>query len=172
MNSRRRSWAPWYVGDGRFEGCEDAVQEAVLAAAVQWPAEGVPDNPRGWLVTVASRRLIDQMRSDHARRERESATAAEVVPEDVPDTDDTLVLLFLCCHPTLTAASQTALTLRAVGGLTTAEIARAFLVPEATMAARISRAKQRIKAAAAARSACRRARSARSGCGSSCTCST
>ncbi|GAB3164778.1 RNA polymerase sigma factor [Microbispora hainanensis] len=133
---------------GRFEGCEDAVQEAVLAAAVQWPAEGVPDNPRGWLSTVASRRLIDQMRSDHARRERESATAAvEVTPEDVPDTDDTLVLLFLCCHPTLTAASQVALTLRAVGGLTTAEIARAFLVPEATMAARISRAKQRIKAA-------------------------
>ena len=132
---------------GQFEGCEDAVQEAVLAAAVQWPAAGVPDNPRGWLVTVASRRLIDQIRSDHARRERESATAAEPPPEDVPDTDDTLVLLFLCCHPTLTAASQTALTLRAVGGLTTAEIARAFLVPEATMAARISRAKQRIKAA-------------------------
>ncbi|MDH6708487.1 RNA polymerase sigma factor (sigma-70 family) [Kitasatospora sp. MAA19] len=132
---------------GRFEGCEDAVQEAVLAATVQWPAEGVPGNPRGWLVTVASRRLIDQLRSDHARRERESATAVEVVPEDVPDTDDTLVLLFLCCHPALTAASQTALTLRAVGGLTTAEIARAFLVPEATMAARISRAKQRIKAA-------------------------
>ncbi|TDU02119.1 RNA polymerase ECF family sigma subunit [Streptomyces sp. 846.5] len=132
---------------GQFEGCEDAVQEAVLAAAVQWPAEGVPDNPRGWLVTVASRRLVDQMRSDHARRERESATAGEVVPEDVPDTDDTLLLLFLCCHPTLTAASQTALTLRAVGGLTTAEIARAFLVPESTMAARISRAKQRIRAA-------------------------
>jgi RNA polymerase sigma factor (sigma-70 family) len=129
---------------GQFEGCEDAVQEAVLAATVQWPAEGVPDNPRGWLVTVASRRLIDQVRSDHARRERESATATEVAPED---SDDTLVLLFLCCHPTLTAASQTALTLRAVGGLTTAEIARAFLVPEATMAARISRAKQRIKAA-------------------------
>ncbi|WP_030506063.1 RNA polymerase sigma factor [Microbispora rosea] len=133
---------------GQFEGCEDAVQEAVLAAAVQWPAEGVPDNPRGWLSTVASRRLIDQMRSDHARRERESVTAAvEVLPQEVPDTDDTLVLLFLCCHPTLTAASQVALTLRAVGGLTTAEIARAFLVPEATMAARISRAKQRIKAA-------------------------
>ncbi|ANZ13959.1 putative RNA polymerase, sigma-24 subunit, ECF subfamily [Streptomyces noursei ATCC 11455] len=132
---------------GQFEGCEDAVQEAVLAATVQWPAEGVPDNPRGWLVTVASRRFIDQLRSEHARRERESAAAAEVVPEDVPDSDDTLVLLFLCCHPTLTAASQTALTLRAVGGLTTAEIARAFLVPEATMAARISRAKQRIKAA-------------------------
>jgi RNA polymerase sigma factor (sigma-70 family) len=131
---------------GQFEGCEDAVQEAVLAAAVQWPAEEVPDNPRGWLVAVASRRLIDQMRSDHARRERESATATEVAPE-VPDTDDTLVLLFLCCHPTLTPASQIALTLRAVGGLTTAEIARAFLVPEATMAARISRAKQRIRAA-------------------------
>jgi RNA polymerase sigma factor (sigma-70 family) len=132
---------------GQFEGCEDAVQEAVLAAAVQWPADGVPDNPRGWLVTVAYRRLIDQIRSDHARRERESATAAEAAPDDVPDTDDTLVLLFLCCHPTLTPASATALTLRAVGGLTTAEIARAFLVPEATMAARISRAKQRIKAA-------------------------
>ncbi|MFL4902502.1 RNA polymerase sigma factor [Streptomyces sp. MMS24-I2-30] len=132
---------------GQFEGCEDAVQEAVLAAAVQWPAEGVPDNPRGWLLTVASRRLVDQARSDRARRARESAAATEAVPEDVPDTDDTLVLLFLCCHPALTAASQTALTLRAVGGLTTAEIARAFLVPEATMAARISRAKQRIRAA-------------------------
>jgi RNA polymerase sigma factor (sigma-70 family) len=132
---------------GQFEGCEDAVQDAVLAATVQWPAEGMPGNPRGWLVTVASRRLIDQARSDHARRERESATATEVVPEDVPGTDDTLVLLFLCCHPALTPASQTALTLRAVGGLTTAEIARAFLVPEATMAARISRAKQRIRAA-------------------------
>ena len=147
-----RALAPQVLGalvrrHGQFEGCEDAVQEAVLAAAVQWPAEGVPDSPRGWLMTVASRRLIDQLRSDHARREREQATAAEPPPEDVPDTDDTLVLLFLCCHPTLTAASQTALTLRAVGGLTTAEIARAFLVPEATMAARISRAKQRIKAA-------------------------
>src|SRR6201991_5092209 len=124
---------------GQFEGCEDAVQEAVLAATVQWPAEGVPDNPRGWLVTVASRRFIDQMRIDHARRERESMTATEVVPESVPDADDTLVLLFLCCHP--------ALTQRAVAGLTPAEIARASLVPEATMAARISRAKQRIKAA-------------------------
>jgi predicted RNA polymerase sigma factor len=124
------------------------VQEAVLAAAVQWPAEGLPDNPRGWLTTVASRRLIDEMRSNRARRERESATAAEVAPE-VPDGDDSLLLLFLCCHSSLTAASQTALTLRAVGGLTTAEIARAFLVPEATMAARISRAKQRIRAAGA-----------------------
>jgi RNA polymerase sigma factor (sigma-70 family) len=148
-----RELAPQVLGTlvrryGGFEDCEDAVQEAVLAATVQWPAGGVPDNPRGWLATVASRRLIDQVRSDHARRERESAvTTAEVVPEDVPDTDDTLVLLFLCCHPALTASSQTALTLRAVGGLTTAEIARAFLVPEATMAARISRAKQRIRAA-------------------------
>jgi RNA polymerase sigma factor (sigma-70 family) len=132
---------------GQFDGCEDAVQEAVLAAARQWPAQGVPDNPRGWLVTVASRRLSDQARSEHARRQREAATAAEAVPPAGPATDDTLVLLFLCCHPTLTAASQTALTLRAVGGLTTAEIARAFLVPEATMAARISRAKQRITAA-------------------------
>jgi RNA polymerase sigma factor (sigma-70 family) len=147
-----RELAPQVLGGlvrrhGQFEGCEDAVQEAVLAAAVQWPVDGVPASPRGWLMTVASRRLIDQLRSDHARREREQATAAEPPPEDVPDTDDTLVLLFLCCHPTLTAASQTALTLRAVGGLTTAEIARAFLVPEATMAARISRAKQRVKAA-------------------------
>lgn len=132
---------------GQFEDCEDAVQEAVIAAAVQWPTEGVPDNPRGWLVTVASRRLIDRIRSDHARREREAALATEVAPAEPPDTDDTLVLLFLCCHPTLTPASQTALTLRAVGGLTTAEIARAFLVPEATMGARISRAKQRIRAA-------------------------
>ncbi|MFG2693144.1 RNA polymerase sigma factor [Kitasatospora sp. NPDC048407] len=147
-----RELAPQVLGTlvrryGRFEGCEDAVQEAVLAAAVQWSAEGVPESPRGWLVTVASRRLVDQVRSDRARREREWAMAAEVVPEEVPGTDDTLVLLFLCCHPTLTAASRTALTLRAVGGLTTAEIARAFLVPEATMAARISRAKQRIRAA-------------------------
>ncbi|WP_327681831.1 RNA polymerase sigma factor [Kitasatospora sp. NBC_00458] len=131
----------------RFEGCEDAVQEAVLAATLQWPAEGVPDSPRGWLVTVAHRRLVDRLRSDRARREREWATAAEVLPEEVPGTDDTLLLLFLCCHPALTGASQTALTLRAVGGLTTAEIARAFLVPEGTMAARISRAKQRIRAA-------------------------
>ena len=147
-----RTLAPQVLGAlvrryGGFEDCEDAVQEAVLAASVQWPAEGLPDHPRGWLTTVASRRLIDQMRSDRARRVRESANAAELPPAEVPGTDDALVLLFLCCHPTLTAASQTALTLRAVGGLTTAEIARAFLVPEATMAARISRAKQRVRAA-------------------------
>ncbi|MGY9070192.1 RNA polymerase sigma factor [Streptomyces sp. CAS3] len=147
-----RDLAPRVLGalvrrNGRFEDCEDAVQEAVLAATTQWPAEGVPGNPRGWLTTVAARRLADQARSDLARREREAATAAEVGPGEVPDIDDTLLLLFLCCHPTLTPASQTALTLRAVGGLTTAEIAGAFLVPEATMAARISRAKQRVRAA-------------------------
>ncbi|MGV9356196.1 RNA polymerase sigma factor [Streptomyces misionensis] len=147
-----RDLAPRVLGTlvrrhGRFEDCEDAVQEAVLAATTQWPAEGVPGNPRGWLTTVASRRLADQARSDIARRQREAATAAEVAPGEVPDTDDTLLLLFLCCHPALTPASQTALTLRAVGGLTTAEIAGAFLVPEATTAARISRAKQRIRAA-------------------------
>lgn len=137
---------------GRFEDCEDAVQEAVLAAAVQWPGGGVPDNPRGWLATVASRRFIDQVRSDHARRERETAAAtgfgdgAATGPPAVSGADDTLILLFLCCHPALTPASQTALTLRAVGGLTTAEIARAFLVPQATMASRISRAKRSVKA--------------------------
>ncbi len=153
-----RTLAPQVLGvlvrrHGQFEECEDAVQEAVLAAAVRWPTEGVPASPRGWLITAASRRLIDQMRSDHARRARET-TAVAGAPElrggpgdDGPDTDDTLVLLFLCCHPVLTPASQTALTLRAVGGLTTAEIAHAFLVPEGTMAARISRAKQSIRAA-------------------------
>jgi predicted RNA polymerase sigma factor len=149
-----RELAPQVLGalvrrHGRFEDCEDAVQEAVIAAAAQWPAQGVPGNPRGWLVTVASRRLVDQVRGDHARRARESAVAAAEAPGDVPGRDDTLALLFLCCHPALTGASQTALTLRAAGGLTTAEIARAFLVPEATMAARISRAKQRIRAAGA-----------------------
>ena len=156
-----RELAPQVLGvlvrrHGQFEACEDAVQEAVLAAAVQWPDEGVPDNPRGWLVTVATRRLIDQVRSDSARREREEQVwASEVVPDDVPDTDDTLILLFLCCHPTLTAASQTALTLRAVGGLTTAEIARAFLVPEATMAARGSAGPSSASRPPGARSGCR-----------------
>ncbi|MFI6513756.1 RNA polymerase sigma factor [Streptosporangium sp. NPDC050855] len=147
-----RELAPQVLGvlvrrHGRFEECEDAVQEAVLAAAVQWPAEGVPDNPRGWLVTIASRRLVDQARSDSARRAREIRVVVQETEPEVPDVDDTLTLLFLCCHASLTPASQTALTLRAVGGLTTAEIAHAFLVPEATMAARISRAKQRVRAA-------------------------
>ena len=133
---------------GHFDTCEDAVQEALLAAAVQWPDDGVPRNPRGWLITVASRRVTDQLRSDEARRRREDTTAA-LAPRDeaaVPDRDDTLTLLFLCGHPAISPASQLALTLRAVGGLTTAQIANAFLVPEATMAQRISRAKQRIKA--------------------------
>ncbi|GAA0935536.1 RNA polymerase sigma factor [Nonomuraea longicatena] len=134
----------------RFDAAEDAVQEALLEAATQWPERGVPDNPKGWLVTVASRRLIDQVRSESARRRREETVSAWAPSQgEVPGQDDTLTLLFLCCHPSLTPPSQLALTLRAVGGLTTAEIARAFLVPEATMAQRISRAKQRIKAAGA-----------------------
>jgi RNA polymerase sigma factor (sigma-70 family) len=140
---------------GNFDACEDAVQEALLDASVQWPGEGSPTNPRGWLITVASRRLADHWRSDQARRRREVTAALAagdelVMPavddERMSDHDDTLTLLFLCCHPALSPASQVALTLRAVGGLTTAEIARAFLVPEATMAQRISRAKQSIKA--------------------------
>jgi RNA polymerase sigma factor (sigma-70 family) len=131
---------------GRFDACEDAVQEALLAAALQWPVEGEPDNPSGWLITVASRRLTDQLRSEHARRRREETLASEVPPGEALDEDDTLTLLFMCCHPALSPPSQLALTLRAVGGLTTAQIASAFLVPEQTMAQRISRAKQRIRA--------------------------
>ena len=134
---------------GQFDACEDAVQEALLAAALQWSADGVPQDPRAWLVTVASRRLVDEWRSESARRRREETAAVLEVPGRgrPSDRDDTLTLLFLCCHPSLSMPSQLALTLRAVGGLTTAEIARAFLVPEATMAQRISRAKQRIKTA-------------------------
>jgi RNA polymerase sigma factor (sigma-70 family) len=137
-----------------FASAEDAVQEALVAATVQWPRDGVPDNPRGWLIQVASRRMTDCLRSDLARRRRESEAAVlepgYLMPapdaETESDQDDTLVLLFMCCHPSLTTASAIALTLRAVGGLTTAEIAKAFLVPEATMAQRISRAKNTIKA--------------------------
>ncbi|WP_329044014.1 RNA polymerase sigma factor [Amycolatopsis sp. NBC_01488] len=140
---------------GQFDACEDAVQEALLAASEQWPAEGVPDNPRGWLVAVATRRLTDHWRSESARRRREESVAvrepATVVAgpgeERPPDSDDTLKLLFLCCHPAVSPPSQVALTLRAVGGLTTAQIARAFLVPEATMTRRITRAKESIAAA-------------------------
>ncbi len=145
-----RELAPQVLGalvrrHGQFDACEDAVQEALLAAAVQWTADGVPDNPRSWLVAVASRRLVDDWRSESARRRREESVAAlEVVGRPV-DHDDTLTLLFLCCHPALSVPSQLALTLRAVGGLSTAEIATAFLVPEATMAQRISRAKQRLR---------------------------
>ncbi len=132
---------------GDFEACEDAMQEALIAASAQWPRDGVPDSPRAWLVQVASRRYIDQVRSDAARRRRESlAIDLEPPPTPVPAVDDTLALFLLCCHPALTTPSQIALTLRAVGGLTTAEIARSLLVPEATIAQRISRAKARIKA--------------------------
>ena len=120
----------------------------MFAAATQWPEEGVPDSPLAWLVTVAERRLTDEWRSVSARRRREETDAVlDVGRAPTPDHDDTLTLLFLCCHPSLSAPSQLALTLSAVGGLTTAEIARAFLIPEATMAQRISRAKQSIKAA-------------------------
>jgi RNA polymerase sigma factor (sigma-70 family) len=133
-----------------FDACEDAVQEALLAATTQWPAEGVPRNPRGWLITVGSRRMTEMWRSESARRRREEAAAMETsAPEDASEVDDTLTLLMLCCHPSLTPVSQVALTLRAVGGLTTAEIARAFLVPESTMGQRISRAKSTIKASGA-----------------------
>jgi RNA polymerase sigma factor (sigma-70 family) len=125
---------------GHFETAEDAVQEALLAAATQWPADGQPDDPLAWLITVASRRLVDQLRSEEASRRR-----SYLVPATEPAEDDTLTLLLLCCHPSLTPASQIALTLRAVGGLTTAEIAAAFLVPETAMGQRISRAKQRIR---------------------------
>lgn len=140
---------------GHFDTAEDAVQEAMLAAYRQWPVHGLPGNPRGWLIRTASRRLTDQLRSDSARLRREERAAA-LTPRDAftapppgesraPAADDTLTLLFLCCHPELSPAAQIALTLRAVGGLTTAEIARAHLVPEATMAQRISRAKQKVR---------------------------
>ena len=156
-----RQFAPQVLGSlvrryGHFDLAEDAVQEALLAAALQWPEQGIPENPRGWLITVAVRRLTDELRSDQARRRREERAAAELPrehvepspdPEQVPaEEDDTLTLFFLCAHPALSPASQLALTLRAVGGLATAEIARAFLVPDATIAQRISRAKQQIKA--------------------------
>jgi RNA polymerase sigma factor (sigma-70 family) len=170
-----RELAPQVLGTlvrrhGQFDACEDAVQEALLAAALQWTTEGVPERPRSWLLTVAGRSLIDQWRAESARRRREEtvaldptrhAPASDPLAADSPadrhapgdrqsvDIDDTLVLLFLCCHPALSRPSQLALTLRAVGGLTTAEIAAAFLVPEDTTARRISRAKQRIRGAGA-----------------------
>jgi len=132
---------------GDFDAAEDAVQESLLAAALRWPETGVPAEPRGWLVQTATRRLIDQWRSEQSRRARENlALLQEAAPKDVSGQDDTLIVLFMCCHPALTPASAIALTLRAAGGLTTAEIANAFLVDEPTMAQRISRSKQRIKA--------------------------
>jgi RNA polymerase sigma factor (sigma-70 family) len=154
-----RQLAPQVLGAivrryGHFDTAEDATQEALVAAAMQWPGDGIPANPRAWLITVGSRRLTDLLRSEHARQRREDAVARLMLPEQrvapaadrpLSESDDTLVLLFLCCHPSLSPASQIALTLRAVGGLSTAEVARAFLVPEETMTRRISRAKQSIK---------------------------
>src|SRR5918993_3909743 len=159
LESLLRPLVPQVVGTlvrryGHFDLAEDATQEALLAAALQWPTDGIPESPRGWLITVGSRRMTDLLRSEQARQRRETVLARQALPEtlhaspaDSPqsESDDTLVLLFMCCHPSLSPASQIALTLRAVGGLTTAEVARAFLVSEETMARRISRAKQRIK---------------------------
>ena len=157
MEQVLRSAAPHVLGalvrrGGEFEACEDAVQEAMLAAYANWPADGIPVDPTAWLITVARRRLIDQLRSDLARVRREMHEADLSLreleasgPEVQADEDDTLTLLFLCCHPFLTPSSQVALTLRAVGGLTTAQIARAFLVSEAGMTQRITRAKQKLK---------------------------
>jgi RNA polymerase sigma factor (sigma-70 family) len=151
-----RTTAPRALGvivrrSGDFADAEDAVQEALLAAARSWPTNGVPDNPLAWLVRVASRRLADRYRSDEARRRREVLAASWVrEPADPPSgRDDTLTLFFLCCHPSLSSASAVALTLRAVGGLTTSEIASAFLTPESTMAQRISRAKRTVADAGA-----------------------
>jgi RNA polymerase sigma factor (sigma-70 family) len=157
VESLLRQLAPQALGAvvrryGNFDTAEDAVQEAMLAATTQWPREGVPDNPKGWLITVAARRLTDLLRSEQARRRREDTVARWELPrqeadaaQSTADSDDTMILLFMCCHPALTPPSQIALTLRAVGGLTTAEVARAFLVSEATMTRRITRAKQQIK---------------------------
>src|SRR5262245_24804257 len=154
-----RELAPQVLGAvvrryGDFSAAEDAVQEALLVAAMKWPDEGLPDDPRAWLIQVAARRMADHFRTEIARRRRETTAVMEEPDgpmghapggDSEPEHDDTLLLLFMCCHPALTRPSAIALTLRAVGGLTTAEIARAFLVPEATMAQRISRAKQLIK---------------------------
>jgi RNA polymerase sigma factor (sigma-70 family) len=151
----RRAGAPLALGAvvrryGDFDTSEDAVQEALLAASRQWPVDGVPERPTAWLITVAARRRIELLRNEAARRRREeSVFAAAADPPPVSEVDDSLTLLLLCCHPALTTVSQVALTLRAVGGLTTAEIARALLVPEKTVGQRISRAKQRIREAGA-----------------------
>jgi RNA polymerase sigma factor (sigma-70 family) len=157
VESLLRQLAPQVLGAvvrryGNFDTAEDGVQEAMLAAAAQWPSDGVPDNPKGWLITVAARRLTDLLRSEQARRRREDTVARWELPRQQPDTaespadsDDTLILLFMCCHPALSPPSQIALTMRAVGGLTTAEVARAFLVSGGTMTRRITRAKQQIK---------------------------
>jgi predicted RNA polymerase sigma factor len=142
---------------GDFDTAEDALQEALLAASRQWPDSGTPNDPTAWLITVASRRLVDQWRADHARAEREELLARRTPPDELltpgadrpAPLDDSVTLLLLCCHPAMPRSAQVALTLRAVGGLSTAQIARAFLVPEATMAQRISRAKARLRQAGA-----------------------
>ncbi|MFI9403433.1 RNA polymerase sigma factor [Nocardia sp. NPDC052316] len=145
-----RELAPQVLGAlvrrfGDFDTAEDALQEAMLAAATQWPVDGLPDNPRGWLIQVAQRRMADAVRAEVARRRRETTAFDRDVPDAMPvDHDDTLAMFFLCCHPALSSASAIALTLRAVGGLGTAEIAHAFLLPEATMAQRITRAKKKL----------------------------
>ncbi len=156
-----RELAPQVLGTlvrryDRFGACEDAVQEALLAASEQWVADNLPDHPRAWLLTVATRRVVDEVRRESARRRREDTAAALAglspdppALEQVSGADDSLTLLFLCCHPAVSPASQVALTLRAVGGLTTSQIASAFLVPDATMGPRISRAKQQIRSAGA-----------------------
>jgi RNA polymerase sigma factor (sigma-70 family) len=155
VESLLRELAPQVLGvlvrrHGRFDICEDAVQEALLAAATQWPADGLPANPAGWLITTASRRLAETWRNEAARQRREQNYVLREPPASpAPADDDSLALLFLCCHPALSVPSQVALTLRALGGLSTAEIARGLLVPEPTVAQRISRAKARIKAAGA-----------------------
>ena len=150
-----RELAPQVLGAvvrryGDFADAEDAVQEALVAAATSWPESGQPDRPLAWLIRVASRRLADQYRSDDARRRREdlAASLSLAQPDPTPGQDDSLILMFMCCHPSLTPATAIPLTLRAVGGLSTREIAGAFLVPEATMAQRISRAKAKVKASA------------------------
>jgi RNA polymerase sigma factor (sigma-70 family) len=154
-----RQLAPQVLGAllrryGNWEMCEDALQEALFEVSVEWERNGVPEHPRGWLVTVANRRMIDQIRRESARRDREDRVLLGAPPaeflrlpgdDDDIDRDDSLILLFMCCHPALTAPSQIALTLRSLGGLSTQEIAGAFFVPESTMAQRISRAKQRIR---------------------------
>ena len=141
---------------GDIDLAEDAVQDALTVALVRWPADGVPPNPGGWLVTTGRRRALDRLRRDAVGRDKEARAAREEPPpddepgapeEEGPVHDDRLRMVFTCCHPALALPARVALTLRLLGGLTTPEIARAFLVPEATMAQRIVRAKNKIRAA-------------------------
>jgi RNA polymerase sigma factor (sigma-70 family) len=151
LNAALREHAPRVLATlvrrhGDFARCEDAVQEALLEAYLKW--ESVPEHPFGWLLTVATRRLTDTLRQDAARRAREQRVAREDVPVDAPEDDDSLALLLLCCHPSLTPAAQIPLTLRAFGGLTTEEIAAALLTSPATVAQRIVRAKAKLRGVA------------------------